>query len=706
MGGVTMNQRVYTVKDPSGKAYQVTAPEGASDDELIRLAQAQAASAPIEKKPATFGQSLLASPVGAFARGSKDFIDAGAQILPRAVSAVSSAGGLLPNAVSEWADKEAARVDAMNKQGADDYAEARWAANKEGFDGFRLLGNVAGPGSIGIARTMARVAPGLGAASTWSRVKSGGVGGALGGLMTPVENTDETSFGMQKAGQMLAGGVGGAVASPLLGKVFDKLAPLGKRLGAMFSGGDDIQRQASAQVEAAIQSVVNESGGDISPMVRDQLRRQVLESLKAGTRLDAAAALRKQDFKQEGLPSLLGQITRDPKQFSNERNLYGVEGIGDELRNIMQAQNAGIRTGLNKLGASKANESNRAGEFMASSLSEIDEKMASAVRAAYRNARASAGKDWDIPMQGLAQDAAEVVDNFGYGAERNALPTAIYNKLKDFGVIGDPSMTQKRVFNFEEADKLLKQINAHANGAPNASLDAMRAAVKRAMLDAGENASDPFALPRKMAAERFKLMDAVPALKAAADGTVAPDDFVKRFIIDGKAKEVERLAKLLPPEAKEEARRQIASTLKLAAFGEDGAGDKAVRAESFKKMLRGLGTDKLSAFFNPKEVEQLQRLSRISAYIGSEPAAASVSKGSNIGGALFNQLGRLPAFSGAMSTVQALSRPFVQGTQAAQAMRATVPKTANLTPQEIALASGLLNASSFAAGGLLAPRPQ
>lgn len=701
-----MAERIYTVEDPDGNSYQVKAPEGTSSGELIRLAQAQASAKPIEKAPPTFKQTMLASPVGAFARGSKDFIDAGAQLLPRSISFAASLGGMYPNQVSEWADKEAGRVDEMNAEGFKEYAGARFAADKEGFDGFRLAGNVIGPGALGVARTFSRLAPALSTATTAARIKSGAIGGATGGLMTPVEDTSETSFGMQKTGQVLAGGVGGAVVSPVVGKSFDWLAPLVKRVTATFSSGDAINRQASEQINEAVAKVVNESGGDVSPAVREQLKRQVTEALKSGQRLDASAALRKQDFNAEGLPSLLGQITRDPKQFSTERNLYGVEGIGDPIREVLRAQNAGIGRKLGNLGGTTAAEPVPAGTAMIESLASVDEKLASAVRAAYKNARASSGKDWDIPMQGLAQDAAQVIDDFGVGAERNAVPSAIAAKLKAFGIVGDPGMTQKRVFNFEEADKLLKQINSHASGGPNASLDALRAAVKRSMTDAGEGVNDPFALPRKMAAERFKLMDAVPALRASADGSASADNFVKRYIIDGKAKEVAKLAELLPAEAKAEAKKQIASTLYRAAFGENLAGDKAVSPERFAKELRGLGTDKLKAFFSPEEIEQLQRVARISAYIGSDPAAASISRGSNTGGALFNQLGRLPGMSGSVSLAQSLSRPFVQGQQASKALQANIPKATNLSPKEVAALSGLLNASSFTAGGLLAPRPE
>ena len=698
-----MAERIFTVEDPDGNSYQVKAPEGTGAGELIRMAQAQAAAKPIEKKPATFGQSMLASPVGAYARGAKDFIDAGAELLPRGVSFASSLGGLFPNSVSKWADSEAARVDALNKEGERTYKDARFATDRDGFDGGRLLGNILGPGGVGVARTMARVAPSLGAATTAARAKAGATAGLVGGLMTPVDHESETGFAAQKTGQVLAGTVGGAVASPLLGKVFDVLAPTAKRISAAFTSGNTLDRQASSLVDDAIEVVVRDSGSDISPGVRTQLKRQVLESLKTGHRLDAAAALRKQDFNSEGMPSLLGQITRDPKQFSTERNLYGVDGIGDPIRDVLREQNRGITSKLSKLGGASAAEPFRAGDDMISALSKVDEKLSESVRAAYRNARSSSGKDWDIPMQGLAQDAADVIENFGVGAERNAVPSAIASKLKAFGIVGDPGMTQKRVFNFEEADKLLKQINSHATGGPNASLDALRAAVKRSMLDAGEGVNDPFALPRKMAAERFKLMEAVPALKASADGTASADDFVKRYIISGKTKEVTKLAGLLPPEAKAEAKKQIAAELYRGAFGENAAGDKAVRSESFQKALRGIGTDKLKAFFSDVEIEQIQRVARISAYIGSDPAASAISRGSNTGGALFNQLGRLPGMSGGISIAQSLSRPFVQGSQASKALQATVPQAANLSAEEVARLSGLLGASSFAAGGLLTP---
>jgi hypothetical protein len=54
----------------------------------------------------TIGQEILASPAGRFISGAGEFIDAGAQLLPRALSTVSSLGGLNPNPVSNFLQKE------------------------------------------------------------------------------------------------------------------------------------------------------------------------------------------------------------------------------------------------------------------------------------------------------------------------------------------------------------------------------------------------------------------------------------------------------------------------------------------------------------------------------------------------------------------------------------------------------------------------
>lgn len=693
----------YEIEAPDGSVYKVRAPEGTPPADLIRMAQDQRAAQPA---PASTSERLMASGGGRFLKGIKDPIDAGAQLLPRGLSAVTSGFGMFPNQVSQFLDKEAAGVDAGIKESEQQYQAARFKAGQSGFDGSRLAGNILNPATLALAR----VSP-QGAATTLGRAGQGAVAGMLGGVAaTPVTDTADLSFGMQKLGQGVAGAAGGAIATPVLGKVIDLVAPRIKALQASITNPEILGARASLETDQAMRRVFAEMNIDqqnIPKQVMDKLRADVLASFKQGQKLDAAAALRKMDFDAQGVPALRGQITRDPATYSRDMNLRGIEGVGEPIQGVLTTQNRKITQDLAKFGGPAAAEKFPAGEGMTSALAKFDDDFAATVRRAYQNAKASSGKDWEIPLGGLSSDVQNIVDDFGVGAERNSVPSAVYNRLKALGVVGD-GMTQRKVFNYEEADKLLKQINSHMKGGDNGSLGALHGAVKKAILEGGGE-GDPFAPARKLAAGRFKLLDAVPALKAVVDGKAAPDDFVDRFIINGKVKEVQKLAELLPAEGKEEAKKQIARVIYDGALPRNVTGDKAAQPAGLQDAMRRIGTDKLKVFFSQAEIDELNRLTRLTAYANTEPAWGTVARGGNPGGVLLGGVARLggagAAVGKALPLIRDLGEAGGRSLRASAAMNTQVPKTTNLSPQEIAAISGLLGVTGVSAGGLLAPRP-
>lgn len=694
----------FEVESPDGKVYRVRAPEDTPPAELIRMAQLQA-SAP-QQQSVPVSERLLASGAGRALKGMKDPIDAGAQLLPRGLSAVTSGFGLFPNRVSQFLDNEAAKVDADIEASEKQFQAARWRDGQTGFDGARLLGNIASPATLALAR----LSP-SGATSMLGRSLQGAAGGLFGGaLATPVTETGDVSFGMQKLGQGLSGAVGGAIAAPVVGKVADLVAPRLKALQARFTDPEILGARASMETDVALRQVLRDMNVEEQSVPRDvmaSLRQQVLDSFKKGQRLDAASALRKMDFDAQGVPALRGQITRDPAQYSRDMNLRGIEGVGEPIQNLLTAQNQKITSDISRLGGPVAREPYQAGDKLMSSLSKIDDDMSAAVARAYRNARASSGKEWTVPMQGLSYDVQQIVDDFGVGGEANAIPTAVFSRLKKLGVVGD-DMTQRRIFNYEEADKLLKQINSHMKGTNNAALSLLHGAVKRAILEGGGE-GDPFAPARKMAAERFQLLDAAPALKAVVDGKANADDFVRRYIVDGKVKDLKKLTEILPAEDLQEAKRQIAQVLYSGAFRNNAAGDKVASPAGLQAAIKNIGTEKLRVFFNQSEIDEINRLARITAYANSEPAWATVAKGGNPGGVLLGGLARL----GMAGTAAGRQLPLLgaglsagkQGLDAAAALNTQIPKRANLTPQEIAALNSFMGLTSVGAGGLLAPGP-
>jgi hypothetical protein len=404
------------------------------------------------------------------------------------------------------------------------------------------------------------------------------------------------------------------------------------------------------------------------------------------------------------VPALRGQISRDPAQYSRDMNMRGIEGVGEPITARLVGQNQKITSDLAKFGGPKAKEATEAGMDYLPALSKFDEQKRQAVTRAYQNARASSGKDWDVPMKGLASDVGEILDTYGTGlGEANNIPGAIVKNLRSYGVIADDAMTQRKVFNYEAADKLLKQINAHDNG-QNASLKPLRDAVKKAIMEGGGE-GDPFAPARKLAAERFKLHDAVPALDAVVKGKASADDFVQKYIIGGKVKDLKALADIFPREQMNEAKRQIAKVIYEGAFRGNAAGDKMASPAGLQNAMRNIGTEKLKIFFSQREIDELNRLTRLAAYANSEPAWGTVARGSNPGGVFFGQLSKLAGAGKSIAASMPLLGTANNALRANQALDTTIPRTANLSPEELAQLARLIGITGVAGGSALAPRP-
>ncbi|WP_422016924.1 hypothetical protein [Roseateles sp.] len=176
---------------------------------------------------------------------------------------------------------------------------------------------------------------------------------------------------------------------------------------------------------------------------------------------------------------------------------------------------------------------------------------------------------------------------------------------------------------------------------------------------------------------------------------------MQRFIVGGKTRDLQKLADVLPADAMTEAKRQIAKVIYDGAFKNDAAGDKLASAPGLKNAMQSIGPEKLKVFFSAKEIDELNRLTRITGYANADPAWGTVARGGNPGGVLFDTLAR--------STVPGAGRfaPLIgtlqQSRRAASALAAAVPQTTNLTPQEVRLVSGLLGSANVVTGGLLAP---
>ena len=641
-----------------------------------RYEQEQAQSQP----PATFRQKLQSSTPMRVWQGMRDPIDAGAQLLPRGLELLTSAGGLSKNPISDFFGSEARRVDRMIADNEREYDQSRRVTGQDGVDASRVVGRVVSPANLAVATKLPA------AISTGGRIATGMALGGVGGAMEPVNVDNNPNFSSTKAGQVALGAVTGGVLTPVLGKVGDFV---GKQI-AKASSSKPIVLSKTTEEYARSSGLNWEALGTAE---RAALQEQVANAARARAGRDPKALARIADFKAEGIPYTLGQVTRNPMQYATEKNLSQVAGVGDPLRERFSSQGAMLREIMGKYGVGALPEQ-EAGQVVTSALKSYDDLLAQQVRAQYSQARNSAGKEAAVPLQGLAQDFAEVLDTFG-----DKVPSAVRNNFGKYGIgVDDVNMTQRKIFTVEEADKLLKVINANQSNDPavNAALSSLRSAVKRTVTqDAGVD--DVFAGARKAAAERFSLQDALPALEASASGRANPDTFVQNYIISKTARstQVRQMADVLKdqnPEAYSAARTQLGAYLNRKAFGENQAGDKAFSPERFSAAMREIGDAKLSAFFSPNEVAQMKRVSRIGAYMDAVPYASKP----NTSGNWAAIMSRFPGMPQTLAVANAVKTGASNQLNVNRAL--TAQPGAELSPEQIRYASQLLGLTALSAG--------
>lgn len=534
--------------------------------------------------------------------------------------------------------------------------------------GQALLNNVPAAAGVGRALTTAPVAQ---------------IAGAAGGA------------GAQGTAREEGAGIGGQLGASLLGSAAPILA--GSAATALVRGMQSPARVSPIRPERApevaadtIRNVARETSTAATPEDAQTLAAAIQRTPTA----DPKALARQMDFQELGIEPTLGQLTRNPAQYSREKNIRGLQGVGDPLLARMATQNNQLQEILGGF-RGQPMEKFQAGEVLTGALKQADDAMSRQINEAYAAARQSTGKDLSVPLQGVAQKYAEVLKDFG-----DKVPSGVRNNFNELGLLAG---TQRRIFTIEDADRLTKTINANYSTDPatNRALGELLKAVKGAVLEADPKGG-PFAPAVALAKQRFSLHDAVPALNAAAQGTTAADDFVKRFVINGKTKEVHGLADILrkeAPDAFAEARSQIGNELNRGAFGTNVTGDKQFAPERFAETMQRIGSEKLKAFFTPEEVATLHRIGRVGSYINVFPASSTVNT-SHSGVVAANLMGRIPDVIERIPVpgsrlIGNLARSATKGMEerdfVAQALAANLGKAGNrMTPEQAALASQLL----------------
>ena len=220
----------YTVKAPDGKTITLNGPEGASEADVIAIAQQ------LYKPEAPSG----------FAKGLKDLVSGGGQAVARGLETAAEYVGYQP--AIDFLTKERQKYEDIIKKEEEQYQSQRKAAGETGIDWGRIGGNVANPlNYVGGAPTTVPRLLGM---------------GAVQGAATPIYNTDQYGGQLvQNVGEgVLTAGLFGAGAKALGGAknvISDLTAPMtesGRQRLAREFVQNTVPTEAVPQVQAALRN--------------------------------------------------------------------------------------------------------------------------------------------------------------------------------------------------------------------------------------------------------------------------------------------------------------------------------------------------------------------------------------------------------------------------------------------------------------------
>lgn len=368
--------------------------------------------------------------------------------------------------------------------------------------------------------------------------------------------------------------------------------------------------------------------GEINPDLRQAVSR---EAQKNGGLINPEVLDR--HLQAQSLPVPIdmteGQATRSAPLYSEEQNLRGkLVAVGEHLgdQNTKLGQN--VQAIRDQIGPDVFSTNNvEHGDTLMGAYQDIDKAANDQINAAYQKAR-----DMVPDKNASVMSAPELMSNVTKSLHEHDLfdsaPKDIMATLSRRAENG--SMTFANIENMKtNLARIQRSFSADGNtryaaGLIRDQLEQMPLTVDNAQVQSAYNDA------RSMARQRFQAMDADPAYKAVVNEKVAPDDFVRRFVINGKRDDVATMAQALHGN---DSARQTMSVAVLdhlrdkAGLGSDYRG--SFRQSGFNNALAALDP-KLQSLVAPRTAQTLQDLGQVAHNIQVAPPGHTVNSSNTL----------------------------------------------------------------------------
>jgi hypothetical protein len=386
--------------------------------------------------------------------------------------------------------------------------------------------------------------------------------------------------------------------------------PVAGKLGMLKKATPAASIEAKSGGAAATRYAEQARAANIAPEVQQAIKDAEL----TGTLGEQAA---KAHITAESLPEPVhltaGQASGDVHQLSFENNMRGTPE-GRPMADAFSAQNEALKKNLQIVHDQAAPDLYSVnhvdnGAAMIDALKTLHEERNNAVSAKYKALEDQNGGSFPVDGQKAAQNAIAALEK---DDAFDSLPSIVTKKLNDY--LGGKPMTYT---NYERFRTILANESKKADGSIGSSRDGnaihaiglVRNSLEDLPLTGGAAHLKPYAdAARAAAREHFQLIKDNPALEAAINSKIAPDDFVRKFIINGKVNDVSAMQDLLkanPEVAQTVSSGTIQHLMRKAGLDSDGRG--TFSQAGYNKALEAL-RPKLSFLVSPQIAEHLENI--------------------------------------------------------------------------------------------------